>query len=141
MDCGFHVFDCAGFIVQDGVHIGLAFAIRFERVVVAVDQECGTGQKAGIHAHAFAGVGLDQDEALPALAVALDFGLQLLEKAFLEFQDLLHIHAGEDRVGGGYGSIGDDDVLKFVVARRQDGSALVYLGGVQQIEHGKMLDG
>lgn len=75
MGCGFDVFDGAGFVFEDGVHIGFAFAVGLERVVMAVDEKRGTGQETGVHAHAFVGIGFDQDKALPASAVALDFGL------------------------------------------------------------------
>ena len=40
---------------------------------------------------------------------------------------------------GGHFSIDDQHVLELVVARRQDRSPLVDLGGIQQIEHRKML--
>jgi hypothetical protein len=50
------------------------------------------------------------------------------------------VHAGEAGMGGGDGTIGEDDVLKFVVAGREDGSALIYLGRVQEIKDGEMLD-
>lgn len=44
-------------------------------------------------------------------------------------------------MGGGDGAVGEDDVLKFVIAGGEDGSALIYLGRVQEIEDGEMLDG
>ncbi len=108
---------------------------------MAIDEQGGAGQKAGVHAHAFAGVGFDEDEALPAGTVAFDFRLELLQKTLFEFQDLLDMHAGKEGMGGGDGAVGDEDVLKFVIAGRQDGSALIDFGGVEEIEDGEMLDG
>lgn len=108
---------------------------------MAVDQECGSGQQPGVHAHAFAVVYLDEDEAFPLLAIPFGLGFQLLKKRFLKFKDFFDVHAGDKGVSGGHGSVDEEDVLEFIVAGRQDGSALVHLGGVEQIENGKMLDG
>ena len=104
-------------------------------------RRCGAGLKARVHAHAFAAVDLDEHEALPLFAVAFGFRFQLLKKSFLEFQNFLDVHAGDEGMGGGHGSVGEEDVLKLVVAGRQNGSALVDLGGIEQVEDGKMLDG
>src|ERR1700733_2274045 len=108
---------------------------------MAVDQECGSGKQAGIHAHGFAVVYLDENETLPGLAVAYGLRFELLKKTFLKFQDFFDIHAGDERMSGGHGSIGEEDVLKLVVARGKDGCALVDLGGVEEIQYRKMLDG
>jgi len=108
---------------------------------MAVDQERGPGQQAGIHAHTFAAIYFDEDEAFPPLAVAFGLWFQLFEKAFLEFKDFLDVHAGDEGMGGGDGSVGEEDVLKFVVAGRQDRGAFIDFGWFQQIEDGKMLDG
>ncbi len=137
----FHVLNGAGFVLEDSIHIVLTLAVGLERVVVAIDEKHGTGQKTGIHAHTFAAIGFNEHEPFPASTVAFDFGLELLEKTFLEFQDLLDMHAGEEGMAGGDGAIDDDDVLKFIIAGREDGSALVDFRGVEQIEHREMLDG
>src|SRR5580693_6017115 len=108
---------------------------------MAVDEECGSGHEAGIHAHAFVAVYLDEDEALPLAAIAFGFRLQLLKKVFLEFQDFFDVHAGDEGMSGGCRGIGEQDVLEFVIAGRQDGGALVDLGRLKKVEHGKMLDG
>src|SRR5580658_7010410 len=108
---------------------------------MAVDQKCGSRQEARVHAHGFAVVYLDEHKAFPLLAIAFGLRFQLLKKSFLEFQDFLDVHAGDEGTSGGYGSVDEKDVLEFIVAGRQDGSAPVDLGGVEQIEHGKMLDG
>jgi len=51
------------------------------------------------------------------------------------------MHAGDERLGGSGGSVGEHDVFKFVAARRQDGGALVDFGRIEQIEYGETLDG
>lgn len=140
--CRFHVFHRAGSVFQDGVHVELALAIGLEGIVVTVDQERGAGKETRVHAHTFAAIDLNYDEAFPLLAIgAFSFRFQLLEKCFLELQDFLHVHAGDERLGGGDGSVGEKDVLELVIAGRQDGSALVDLGRVKKIQHGKMLNG
>src|ERR1017187_4482820 len=42
---------------------------------------------------------------------------------------------------GSGGGVGEEDIFKFVAAGRQNGGSLVYLGGIEQVEHGKMLHG
>ena len=137
---GFDIFHGAIFVFEDGVHIELALAIGFERVVVTVDEKSSPGQKARVHAHALAGVHFDNHEAFPMLAIAFGFGFQPFQETFLEFQDFLDVHAGDEGLGGGDGAVGQEDVLEFVVAGRQYGSAFVDLGRIEKIEHGKMLD-
>src|ERR1700683_2564283 len=107
---------------------------------MAVDEKCGSGQQARIHAHAFAGVHFDKNEALPLLAIAFGLGFQFFQKAFLEFKDFLDVHAGDEWLGGSDGSVGQQDVLDLVIAGRHDRSALVNFGWVKQIQHRKMLD-
>jgi len=51
------------------------------------------------------------------------------------------MHASDERLGSGSGSVGEQDVFKFVAAGRQDGGALVDFGRIEQIEYGEMLDG
>src|SRR5580700_1708532 len=108
---------------------------------MAVDEERGPWQQTGVHTHPLAGIGLNEDEALPPVAITLGFGLQLLQKSLLEFQDFLNVHAGDKGLGGGDVAVGEENVLELVIARGQDGSAFVDFGGVEQIEHRKMLDG
>lgn len=108
---------------------------------MAIDEGCGSGQEAGIHAHALARIDLDHDETLPVTAIAFDLGPQLLKKRFLELDDLLDVHIGEKRMGGGDGTFREQNVLKFVVAGRENGSALVDFGGVQKIKNGEVLNG
>ena|ERR1700722_6222174 len=136
-----HIFHRASIVLEDGVHIEFALAVRLERVVVAVDQKRGSGEEAGIHAHAFTGVNLDEDKALPLLAVAFDFRFQFLEETLLEFKNIFHVHAGKEGMGGGDGPVGKENILKVVIAGGQDRSALIYLGGVKKVEYGEVLDG
>jgi len=131
----------ASIAFQNSVHIEFAFAIWLECVVMAVYQERCPWHEARMHAGGFAGIELDEDEAVPAGAVAVGFGFQLMQEGFLELENVFDVHGGDERPGGGGGSIGEENVFKFVVAGRQDGSALVDLGGIEQIEHGEMLDG
>src|ERR1022692_1758085 len=106
---------------------------------MAVDEERGSGRQAGVHAHAFAAIHLDEHEAFPLLTTAFGLGFQLLKKSFFEFQDFFDVHAGDQGMGGGYGSFREENVLKFVVAGRQDGSALVDFGGIEQIQDREVL--
>jgi len=137
----FHVFDGAGSGFKNGVHIELAFAVGLERIVVAVDEESSPGKKPGIHAHAFAGVHFNHDKAFPLIAIPFSFRFQFFEKRLFELKNLLDVHAGDQGLGGGHGSIGEEDVLKLIVAGRQDRGTLVDLGGVKEIEHGEVLNG
>lgn len=92
---GFHVFNSAGSVFKDGVHVELALSVGLEGVVVAVDEECGTGQETRVHAHAFAAVDFNDNEAFPMLPITFSFRLELFEKCFLELQNLLDVHAGD----------------------------------------------
>ncbi len=67
--------------------------------------------------------------------------LSLRRKFFLSLKIIKDVHVGEEWLCGGSGGIGEDDVFEFVVAGRQDGSALVDFSGIEQVEHRKMLDG
>src|SRR5580698_10239295 len=106
-----------------------------------VEQESGAGGQAVIHAHTFVRVHFDEHEAFPMLAIAFGFRLELFKEILLEFENFFDVHAGDKRKGGSNGSVGQEDVLEIVVAGGENGSALVHFGGVEQVEHGKMLDG
>lgn len=108
---------------------------------MAVDEQRGAGKQARIHAHTFASAHFNYYKAFPLFAIAFNFGFQLLEKCFLEFENFFHVHAGEQGFRGSDRAIGEKDILKLVIAGRQDGSALVHFGGVEEIEYGKMLNG
>ena len=107
---------------------------------MAVDQERGSGNEAGRHGLGVAGVELDQDEALPGGAVAFGFRFQLMQEGFLELEDLLHVHADDERLGGGDGGVSEDYVFEIVGAGGKDGGALVDLGGIEEVEDGEVLD-
>lgn len=107
---------------------------------MTVDQERGSGEQAGRHSLGVAGIELDQDEALPVGTGAFGFRLQFVQEGFLEFEDVLHMHAGDEGLGGGGGGIGEDDVFEIVGAGGNHGGALVDLGGIEQVEDGEMLD-
>ena len=70
----FHIFHGTTAILADGIHIGFALSVRLQRIVVAVKEDSCPGQKAGVHAHTFPGIHLDNDEAFPIIAVAFGFG-------------------------------------------------------------------
>lgn len=106
---------------------------------MTVDEHCGAGQKAGIHAHAVAGVDLDEDEAVPAVTQSFLRGTKTAKKTLLELQDVLHIFIRDQRVTGSDGAFGEEHILKVVFRRRQNAGALIDLSGVKQIEHGEML--
>jgi len=136
-----HVLDGTATVLENSVHIELALAIGLEGIVVTIDEDVSAGKETGIHAHALAAIHFDYDEALPVFAVAHDFGLQFFQKNLLEFDNFFDVHAGNERAGGGNRCVSQENVLKFIVAGRQDGSALVDFGGIEQVEDGKMLNG
>lgn len=131
-----HILDGAGSILKDGVHIEFAFAVGLERIVMAVDEKRGAGQQTGVHAHAFAGISFNYHKAFPLVPIAFNFRFQLLEKCFLKFEDFPDVHTGDQGLSGGDGSVGDQNILEFVIAGWEDGGALVDFGGVEEIENG-----
>jgi hypothetical protein len=108
---------------------------------MAVEQERGSGHEAGIHAGGVLGVSFDQDEALPGGTVAFGFGLQFAQESFFELQDFFYVHAGDEGLGRGRGSVRQDDIFEFVAAGGQDGGAFADFGGIEQVENGKALNG
>ena len=107
---------------------------------MAVNQERCSGGQAGRHSLGVTGIELDEDEALPVGTRAFGFRLQLVQEGFLEFEDVFHLHAGDEGLGGGGGGIGEDDVFEIVGTGGNDGGALVDFGGIEQVEDGKVLD-
>lgn len=116
----FDILHRAAVVAQNGVHIDIAPAIRLKRVVMAVEKDCGAGKKARVHAHAFSSVDLDDDETFPVAAITIDLRPKLLEEGLFEFDDVLDMHAGEERVGGGNVAVGEQNVLEFVIAGGQN---------------------
>jgi len=137
----FDIPDRRSIVFQNSVHIELAFAIRRKCVVMTVNQERRSGHQAGIHARGVVGIGLDEHEALPGGTITLGIGFELAQEALFELEDVFDVDAGDQRVGSGDGGIGEQNVFEFVAAGRNDGGALVDFGGIEQVEHGKMLHG
>jgi len=106
---------------------------------MAVEEQQGAGHKSGMHGLGFLGVELDEDKALPGGTVAPGFGTEAAQEALLELIDLLDVHAGDERLCG-KGGVGEDDVVEFVSAGRNDGGAFVDFGGIEQVEDGEVLD-
>src|SRR5215469_5865730 len=128
-------------ILDDGVHVELALAIGLKGVVVTINENRGAGKQARIHAHAFAAIGADDDETLPVLAVAaFDFGTHLAQEGLLELLDLAHVHAHDEGLEGGNGSIDLQDIFELVLAGGKNTGALVDFGGVEQVENREVLD-
>src|ERR1700735_1067164 len=107
---------------------------------MSVDQQGCPGHETGIHAEGLLGIDLDEDEAVPGGAVALGFGTKLAEKGLFELEDFFHVHAGDERLGGSGGGVGEQDIFEFVAAGGDDGGALVDLGRVEKVEDGEVLD-
>src|SRR2546426_3045104 len=134
-----HVFHGAAAVLVDRIHVGFALAVGFEGVVMAVDENGGTGEQAGVHAHTLAAIHLDEHKALPVVAVTFHFGTQLAQETLLELQDFLHPHARDEGFGGGDSAVDQEYVLELVPAGWQDTGALVDLAGIEQIQNGEAL--
>ena len=78
---------------------------------------------------------------MPGGAVGFHVGPEFAEEAGLELEDGEDAIGGDERAGDGGSGIGEQDVFEFVGAGREDGGALVDLGGIEQVEDGEMLDG
>ena len=135
----FHIFDSTSTIAVDGIHIGLAFSIGLERVVVAIDENGGAGQKPRIHAHALTAINLDGDKAFPALAGDPAFRAEAAQENLFELQHVLYVHAHDEGFSGGDSTLDQEDILKFVFGRRQDAGAFVDFGRIDKIEDREML--
>jgi hypothetical protein len=85
----FDVPDDASAAFRYGVYVPFALAVWSQRIIVAVEQQGGTGHRSGIHAHSPLRIRLDDNEAFPTLAVAFYILLQALQEALLKLQDLL----------------------------------------------------
>src|SRR5439155_19084160 len=97
------------------------------------------GKQARIHAHAFARIGSEENETLPAVAVADHLGTEHAQKRLLKLEDLLHIHAHKKWFAGSYTAFHQQDVFEFIVGRRENAGTLVDFVGIDQVENGKML--
>ena len=108
---------------------------------MTVNEQRGPREQTWIHGHSFLGIDLDEHEAVPSGAIAFSFGAQVLQETLLELEDFLHVPAVNQGLSGGGGGVGEQNVLEFVGAGRQDGSAFADFGGIEQIEDGEMLHG
>jgi len=106
---------------------------------MAVKQYGGSGSQAGRHGLGLVGIEADEDEALPAGTVALDFGAEAAKEALGEFEDFEDAVGGNEGCDGGSG-VGQQDVFEIVGAGGQDGGAFVDLVGIEKVEDGKMLN-
>ena len=107
---------------------------------MAVEEQGGSGQETGKHAGGVSGIELDEDKAGPVGTIAFGFGLELAEEGFLEFEEFEDAIGGDERANG-RGRFGQQDVLEIVRAGGDDGGTFVDLGGIEQVEDGKMLNG
>jgi len=107
---------------------------------VAIDQDRGSGQEAGIHAHAVAGVDLQYNETLPVIAASFGLGAEAAQEILFKLVNLFHVHAHDQRLGRGHCAIDLEDVFEFVIAGRQDAGTFVDFLGIQQVEDGEMLN-
>lgn len=64
----------------------------------------------------------------------------LRRKAFRNFRISFTCNGGNQGAGGGRG-IGQEHVFEFVGAGRENSGPLADLGGIEQVEDGKVLDG
>ncbi len=108
---------------------------------MAVDKQRGCGIQPGRHRQSVAGIESDENEAMPDGTVAFDLGFKPAQEASGKFQN------AEDTVGGDQGTSRsrgwrcEQDILEVVAAGRQDRSAPIDVGGIEQVEDGKMLHG
>ena len=107
---------------------------------MAVYQKRRSGGKARGHGLGIGGIEFDQDKALPSRVVALGVGPELVEKRLLELEEFLDVHAGDQGLGGSDGGIDHGYVFEVVGAGGQDGGAFINLGGIEEVEHGEVLD-
>lgn len=107
---------------------------------MAVDQERGTQRKAGRHGLGIMDLELDEHESLPGGVIAFGISAELVKEGLLEFEKSLHVHAGDLRLGGGGGAVGQGDVFEIVLAGGKDGGALVDFGRIEEVEDGEVLD-
>jgi hypothetical protein len=76
---------------------------------------------------------------VPGGTANVRFTLHLAKERFLEFKNGENLERGDDRVSSSDGRGYEDNVVELVVAGRKDGSAAVYLRGIEEIENGELL--
>ena len=107
---------------------------------MAVDQEKSTRRQTRVHRKGVACVELDQDEALPTGAVRMAIRLNAVEEGLLELEDVLHVHTDHEGLACSNRGVSHNDVFELVCAGGKDRGPLVDLGGIEEIEDGKVLN-
>src|SRR5215469_6332138 len=92
------------------------------------------------HTDGLARIEPDEDEALPGGAIADSFRFQVAEEGLFELQDVEDAIGGDPGLSGREG-VGEQDIFVLVGTGRKDGSAPVDIGGIEQVEDTKVLDG
>lgn len=87
------VADGAGAAVPHGIEVRLAFVVRGERRVVAVQEDEGAGREAGMHGRGVYRTGLKEDETAPGRTVDGGVGAKFIEKSLLELVEIFHLCA------------------------------------------------
>src|SRR5262249_9775261 len=80
-------------------------------------------------------------EALPIFPISLDFRFQPSQETLLKLEHILHVHVADLFVSCRNVRRNDQNIFEFVAAGRKDGSALVDLAGIKQVQNGNVLDG
>src|SRR5690348_7247640 len=80
------IFHSTGVVLTNGVNVGIIFAIRSQRIVVAINEDGGTWKHPGKHAVAFARIEANENEALPFLTRALQFRAEATEERLLKLE-------------------------------------------------------
>ena len=142
---GFNIADGAGSVARpglaDGVDVGFASAVGRQGIVVAVEKQGGAGEGAGVHAHSLLLANLDDDEALPAGLFAFDLRTETAEETLSEFEDVSDLHVHDDGLRRGDARFGNGNGFELVIGNGRERRAAVDLGGVDEVEDGKALDG
>src|SRR5258708_13409291 len=84
----FDVPDDASAVFTYGVYVTFALAVWSQRIIVAVEQQGGTGHRARIQAHSSLRIPLDDNQALPTLALAFYILPQALPRPLLNIPNL-----------------------------------------------------
>lgn len=121
------------------IHVGLAFAIALQGIVMTIEENGSAGQEAGEHTHSFTSVYGDCQEPLPSLAITFESRAEAAKKCCSELNYLLDHHAHDEGLGSSDTAIHDENIPKAVVARGQDGGAFIDFRGIEKIENRQAL--
>ena len=136
----FDIPDGASAVLANGVHVGVALAVRSKGIVMAIEENGSTGQEAGIHAHALAGIDANDDKTFPGFAAGLEFGTEAAEERAAELEQAFDAHVHDEGFGSRYFAVDNKDIVELVIAGRGDAGALVDLVGVEQVEDREALN-